>query len=415
MGNLLKNKNNFKYIISVLTDNVGNALITFILPLLIFDNNFATIHLSIISFFSVIPFLLLGLPFGALVDVLNVRKILYISDFIRFLLYFTLSMVLVFTNNSLIIITTIYIVTIISSLTNVLNTISELTFIAYFVEKKDFAAMNSQIYGIQYIVGLVFPAIGGLIYSYVSSSIIFLFCGICFLFSSLIIRGIEVNINEKSYNMQFSLNNIFQNLLTDIKEGLEYLKRKSDVLTPLIIVAFLNILTVNFSNDSLIIFRYIMSFSTTQIGLILSISSVGALMGTWLVNKLYDESSFKKLLFFNIFLQLILKCLFVVFKNFFVISFIMLSIDMLQSILNIIIIVNRQNIVSKKYLGRINSIYKTVLIGINSIGYLIGGSISNNFTPIFGIKVSIIGMFFLIVYAYYKLFTNRQSNMKYDL
>ncbi len=40
---------------------------TFVLPLIVLDLTGSGIHLSIISSFETLPFLLLGLPFGAIV------------------------------------------------------------------------------------------------------------------------------------------------------------------------------------------------------------------------------------------------------------------------------------------------------------------------------------------------------------
>ena len=53
---------------------------TFVLPLIVLDLTGSGIHLSIISSFETLPFLLLGLPFGAIVDRCDVRKVLIRSD-----------------------------------------------------------------------------------------------------------------------------------------------------------------------------------------------------------------------------------------------------------------------------------------------------------------------------------------------
>ena len=72
-------------------------------------------------------------------------------------------------------------------------------------------------------------------------------------------------------------------------------------------------------------------------------------------------------------------------------------IDALQSILNIIIITNRQKLVEKEYLGRANSLYKTVLIGVNSLGFIIGGFITEKL----GVRVSLLisGISLVVLYC----------------
>ena len=72
-------------------------------------------------------------------------------------------------------------------------------------------------------------------------------------------------------------------------------------------------------------------------------------------------------------------------------------IDALQSILNIIIITNRQELVEKEYLGRANSLYKTVLIGVNLIGFITGGFITEKL----GVRVSLLISGISLVVLYY--------------
>lgn len=67
MENLSRRGNNWVYLLSVVSDNLGSSLMTFVLPLIVLDLTGSGIHLSIISSFETLPFLLLGLPFGAIV------------------------------------------------------------------------------------------------------------------------------------------------------------------------------------------------------------------------------------------------------------------------------------------------------------------------------------------------------------
>lgn len=404
MVNLLNNSKNRNYLISVLLDNIGSSLITFILPLLILDITSSTINLSIVSAISILPFLILGLPFGAMVDKFNIKKILYLSDFIRFLCYIVLSMVLIVNPNKFFIIIVIYVISIIVSCTNVMNSISELTFISYFVNEEDLTVMNSQIYGIQYVIGMIIPVIGGFLYSCISVSSIFLCSSIFFLMSSLIIFTLDIETNFKKVEKQRNFSEIIRETVIDIEEGLIYVKKKREVFIPLVIVAVFNILVVNFQNDSLIIFKKILKFTSGEIGIIYSITSIGALLGTIIVSRLTAKYLFNKLLFFNIVIQFFLRLLFVFSSRYIMLAAIVFLIDICQSVLNIIIITNRQQKVSKAYLGRVNSIYKTVLIGINSLGYIYGGALTSTFGAKNGILISTMLIIILIIGSFVSMF-----------
>lgn len=82
MKNILKSRNNRLYLLSVITDNFGSALMAFVLPLMVLDITKNGIHLSIISVIQTLPFLVPGLPAGAITDTFDVKKILIFSDLI---------------------------------------------------------------------------------------------------------------------------------------------------------------------------------------------------------------------------------------------------------------------------------------------------------------------------------------------
>ena len=312
---------------------------TFVLPLIVLDLTGSGIHLSIISSFETLPFLLLGLPFGAIVDRCDVRKVLIRSDAIRFGGYALLAAVLSARSNATMTLIAIYLVTLVIGCTNVFSSVSEMTFISYFVSKSDYSKMNSIVYGIQYTAGLLIPLAGGALYSVVPMGLLALICAACFLLSAGAILLMRVGSSKGAGGLRGPVPAAVRTVIGDTRQGLSYLKTRRVVLYPLVLAALFNVLTGNFQNDSLVIMRKSLSFTSGQVGLVMSVTAMGALAGT----------------------------LFVV--------------DLCQSVLNIIIITNRQNLVETRYLGRVTSIYKAVLIGVNSLGFIYGGTLSNTFGP----------------------------------
>uniref|UniRef100_A0ABS3IXN9 MFS transporter n=1 Tax=Bifidobacterium asteroides TaxID=1684 RepID=A0ABS3IXN9_9BIFI len=127
MDNLLKNRNNRLYLSSVVTDNFGSSLMMFALPLMVLDITGSGIHLSFISAIETIPFLILGLPIGAIIDRLDVKKIIVFSDLIRLLSYSVLALALALKIPLAFMIFVIYIVSLAVSVMNILSTVSEIT------------------------------------------------------------------------------------------------------------------------------------------------------------------------------------------------------------------------------------------------------------------------------------------------
>ena len=390
MQNILKSNNNKLYLLSVITDNLGSSLMSFALPLMVLDITKNGIHLSIISIIETLPILVLGLPAGALTDKLDVKKILIFSDLIRLISYLVLSASFAFqlTVNCMILI--IYAVSLVVSVTNTINTVSEITFVSFLVEKKDFSELNSLVYGIQYAANFALPIIGGILYQYISHSLLIVICAVFYLISLLLEKRISLKTKSTAFTGFTALKSALKTVKTDIKEGLQYTLNLRSVLYPLILAALVNIVSANFDNDSLIILRTQLKLSSQNIGIISAIAAVSALIGTLVVNWLNRHIKFNLLFVLLIFAGALFRALFALDQNVPTMVLAIAFVSIIESIINISIITNRQQQVEQKYLGRVTSIYKTVLIGVNSLGYLLGGLVAKKIGSRSGIGVSAI-------------------------
>ena len=410
MQNILKSNNNKLYLLSVITDNLGSSLMSFALPLIVLDITKNGIHLSIISIIETLPILVLGLPAGALTDKLDVKKILIFSDLIRLISYLILSASFAFqlTVNCMILI--IYAVSLVVSVTNTINTVSEITFVSFLVEKKDFSELNSLVYGIQYAANFALPIIGGILYQYISHSLLIVICAIFYLISLLLEKSISLKTKSTAFTGFTALKSALKTVKTDIKEGLQYTLNLRSVLYPLILAALVNIVSANFDNDSLIILRTQLKLSSQNIGIISAIAAVGALIGTLVVNWLNRHIKFNLLFVSLIFAGALFRALFALDQNVPTMVLAIAFVSIIESIINISIITNRQQQVAQKYLGRVTSIYKTVLIGVNSLGYLLGGLVAKKIGSRSGIGVSAIELLLVTAISIFLL----APEIKYD-
>ena len=393
MDNLLKDRNNRLYLSSVVTDNCGSSLMMFALPLIVLDITGSGIHLSFISAIETIPFLILGLPIGAIIDRLDVKKIMIFSDLIRLLSYSVLAIALALKVSSAFMIFIIYTVSLAVSVMNILSTVSEITFVSFLVEKENFSKLNSTVYGIQYSVNFALPILGGVLYKFIPQSLLTGISVVFYLISLLLVNNI-ILISQSDSSARFSsIKHGVNAVFTDIKDGVRYTAKIRAVLYPLVLAALVNIASANFQNDSLIILRQQMGLSSDQIGLILSIAAVSALIGTVVVNWLNKKIEFGQLLVLSIIAGSLFRAVFALSANLVILVSSIACIAINESILNISIITNRQNEVGQEYLGRVTSIYKAVLIGVNSIGYLLGGFVANKIGSRLGIGISAVELF----------------------
>ena len=410
MKNILKSRNNRLYLLSVITDNFGSALMVFVLPLMVLDITKSGIHLSIISIIQTLPFLVLGLHVGALTDKFDVKKILIFSDLIRLISYlvFATAIALHLTIDCTIFI--IYAVSLFVSVTNTLNTVSEITFVSFLVEKKDFSELNSLVYGIQYAANFALPIVGGVLYQFVSHSILILICAVFYLISLLLEKMINLRSQNTSFTGLADLKPALKTVKMDIKEGLNYTLSLHSVLYPLILAALVNIASANFDNDSLIILRTQIGLSSGNIGIVSAIAAISALIGTLIVNWLNKRVGFNLLFTLLIFTGALFRAVFALSKNVLVLVLAIAVIAIIESIINISIITNRQQQVEQKYLGRVTSIYKTVLIGVNSLGYLLGGLIAKKIGSRYGVGISAVALLAVTVLSACMLAPKKKRN-----
>lgn len=129
---VLFNKNFTFYLIGIAFSNMGSAFTTFVFPLMILKLTGSAFQVGIVSALSFIPYAILGLPAGALIDRLNKKTIMKCADIIRFVSYLSIPVLSFFNMLSIF---QIYVVAIISGIGLVFHSISEVSIIPSIVKE----------------------------------------------------------------------------------------------------------------------------------------------------------------------------------------------------------------------------------------------------------------------------------------
>lgn len=154
-----------------------------------------------------------------------------------------------------------------------------------------------------------------------------------------------------------------------------------------------------------------MHATSVTVGFVLSIAAMGALFGTFIVNWLHDKLSFNSTLTLMLILQICARLPLLYKVNNISIIMVVFIVSACDSILNIAIITNRQDIVNINYFGRVTSIYKTVLIGVNSLGFVYGGAISKALGSLKAILFSNLELFFVLCLCVFLVFKQKEEKM----
>ncbi|MDM6393879.1 MFS transporter [Staphylococcus aureus] len=388
---VLFNKNFTFYLIGIAFSNIGSAFTTFVFPLMILKLTGSAFQVGIVSALSFIPYAILGLPAGALIDRLNKKTIMKCADIIRFISYLSIP-VLSFYN--MLSIFQIYVVAIISGIGLVFHSISEVSIIPSIVKEEDLASANSYIYATQNVSEFLGPIIGGLLYTYMGYSILIFIDSMTFLLSffSLILIKIET----KSIFNQEKLSG--KNFLSDVKVGFDYLLSNSTIRVMAVVVSLSNLIISPYYIYIVMFVKEVMNQSSQALGLVLGISSLGALIGSLSASFLLKLFNFGKLIVIILFLDTIFR-LMLPFSTYIFILIPLLGLTyMTQSILNIAIITLRQKKCSEHMLGRVNSVFKTMVFGFRPIGLFLGGILLENKGGFYALTISAVLFIPLVLY-----------------
>lgn len=390
-ASVLFNKNFTFYLIGIAFSNIGSAFTTFVFPLMILKLTGSAFQVGIVSALSFIPYAILGLPAGALIDRLNKKTIMKCADIIRLISYLSIP-VLSFYN--MLSIFQIYVVAIISGIGLVFHSISEVSIIPSIVKEEDLASANSYIYATQNVSEFLGPIIGGLLYTYMGYSILIFIDSMTFLLSffSLILIKIET----KSIFNQEKLSG--KNFLSDVKVGFDYLLSNSTIRVMAVVVSLSNLIISPYYIYIVMFVKEDMNQSSQALGLVLGISSLGALIGSLSASFLLKLFNFGKLIVIILFLDTIFR-LMLPFNTYIFILIPLLGLTyMTQSILNIAIITLRQKKCSEHMLGRVNSVFKTMVFAFRAIGLFLGGILLENKGGFYALTISAVLFIPLVLY-----------------
>lgn len=397
--NIIENNNIFKYCLGVTVSNFGNALTTFVFPLMVLDLTKSPMQLCIVTAINMLPYAVIGLPVGAIIDKVNIKKTIKLCDLIRFIIYFVLAMSCFYMNQNIIIVN-IYIVSLISGICYVFHSISEVTVIPVLCKKNSLTKVNSFIYGSQYATSIIAPIIGGIFYNSKNFGYFILFDSISFLISLIILFSIKKDFNcVKSNFNNFKL----KELVNDIKIGFKVLFAEKKMANTLIIIAISNLILASYYNFILVYLSKIYNNDSSKMGLVIGITSIGALIGSIIASKISSKISFFKVIILMMLFDSIFRCILPFTKNMIIIIFCLTILELIQSILNIMVITVRQYSIDKIYLGRVNSVFKTCVLGVIPIGLFIGGILLERLGVILTLKLTSVICILLFIYSFITL------------
>lgn len=360
----------------------GSSASRIVLPLLILDLTHSPAQAGFIGAFTTIPYVVLSLFVGAIIDRLDRKKVMIASDLGRALAFGSIFVALHLGSIS---ITHLYIATFIYGICFVFFDIAEIASIRKIVGKKLVSSATSQDFATEGVTALIGPSLGTALYQ-IGRSVPFLIDSISYIVSVFSLLFIRSDFQEERDGEKI-------NLKKDLLEGIRWLFKNKVVRFMALINAGVSFVLADMWLI-LIVMAKEQNISTIQIGSIVSIAAVGSIVGSFIGSRIQKRFPPGKIIIVSVWAQVFLWLLYIFAPNFILIGIITAVIALLNSIWAVVQISYRVRLIPDELQGRVNSVFRFIVYSVVPLGMVSTGLLLQSF----GAKTTIIIFFFVLTF-----------------
>lgn len=387
---LLRNKSFLLLILSNLISLIGTEALNFALSLYILITTGSAIKFAFLLSISAIPPIIISPISGVIVDRINKKILIVLLNLIDF---FVLSInIFVFLENKRISIMEIYVLVILLAITSSIFNPAVSTIIPSIIEKELLIDANGFNSICKNVALLCAPMLSGFLFGIYGLNIILFIDCISFLIAA--VNFVFIKLPKVEKDKFLSLSNFF----IEFKEGLNFIKSKKIlciivILGLIINFAYMPVESVGFNYLG----KMVLHITDYQLGILNSISLISIIFSPLLCKFLLRKMELSKIIFIDIFTISLLLILLSILNN----ALILKSFNsILIPYLNLIIIAFLLNLISSTgnlalttiiqketpifLLGRVGSVFSTILLIAMPLGQMIFGIIFNKYSVSMG-------------------------------
>jgi MFS family permease len=366
---------------------VGTRVSMLAFPLFVLALTHSPLQAGLIGAMRGLPYAILILPAGALVDRWNRKRVMILCDIGRAIALGSIPIALILGHLTIV---QLYIVSLIEGTLFTFFSLAETACLPQVVTKEQLPTAAAQGMVIDSVSGLIGPSIGGVLYG-IGRVIPFLSDAISYAASVLSLLFIKGQFQEERDPAPL-------HLWADIKEGLSWLWKQP-------LIRFLAILTggmvapvVGYSLI-LIIIAQSQHASTFTIGLIFACGGVGSILGAFLVTPLQKRFSFGQLMIGSTWVWALTWLLFAVAPNPFILGIVTAVSFIVVPIYLSVQFGYRLALIPDHLQGRVNSVFRLIAFGSEPLGLAVTGILLQEFGSVTTVLVLFVPQFILSIAA----------------
>jgi len=323
--------------------------------------------ISLVSFASMVPWLILSLPLGVVIDRVERRQLLVISSSLRGVLYAVIAFLV--TTDRLTIFVLIVLVGLIASFEVVFDMAAQ-AFLPSIVEPGQLERANGRLYSVEVITNsFVGLPVGAMLFA-VSMSLPFGLQTLALLLAAVLISTLQ----PKHPHQPVSNRGI--SVWSEIALGLKWLRRHRLLRLLAVLLGLVNMAHMFAASVFAKFARDVLGIGTRGFGFLLGASAVGAIVGGLVGDRIAKRLGPAVALVLSYAMFAVLDLLPGLFPNVIVVVVAGTLMAVFGTTWNVLTVSLRQRLIPPELFGRVNSVYRFIGTGSTAIGAVVGGQIA---------------------------------------
>ncbi len=368
---------------------LGTSMSGIVFPLLILALTASPFAAGVAGALTFVPYVLLSLPAGALIDRWDRKRVMIICDAVRALAFFSIPVAFAF---GWLTVWQLYVVALVEGTGYVFFNIAEVAALPRVVPKEQLPDATAQNMATFSIASLVGPGLGGFLYKTVGQTIPFLVDAVSYAVSAVSLSFVRVGFQTSRSN------SAPRNLRLEIKEGLRWLLGNSLIRTAALLTGGINGLS-SILFLAVILLAQQLQADEAAIGLIFSIGAVGGIIGSALAGRLQRKLSYGQVTIGSIWLLAVIMPLIAFAPNIIIVGVLIAIAETVVPIYSVVQISYRLPLIPDKLQGRVNSVFRLLAFGFQPLGSALGGVLLEFMSPVATVLVVSVGFVALAVVA----------------
>lgn len=366
----------YRLMIGNLISFIGDQVYFITLPLIVYNVTGSVVQMGIVAAIEKVPNIFQPIT-GTIADMVNKKKLLLISDALRSILVCTMGFLYIVNNLEM---WHIYLGALLLGFFGQIYNTAEFSSIPLICEKEDLHFVNSLDSGIYDMAMLIGPSIGGLIINIYNPGYALLINGLSFLGTFLAVLSIHIpehSVNTKDESESYKARVFFKKLIEDLRVGFKFVFNTPILIYTNIALIFSSIGTTLFLAVMVFHFKSVLNLNAQQIGFLISIGGIGAILGSILTNFLRKYLSYINIIIIGLVVGGASIITFGILKNYILIVLSNALGTFAVSLISPCIVTLRQSITPKHLLGRVQSTSRFMTWTLIPISAYFSGLLSN--------------------------------------